>query len=218
MDAEFLERIENPRSRTLEQLFESAVENVEKQLREYGATDLDEWALKKIAYTYYYDWESDDPNYVFLLEDPGNLNGRHTREIQRIENLKDDYDPLSLVGIYRQFATTWFTETRNSDFIRRFLYTCSENDLIEFDDYWGDYVKSQRFFDDFYTTDIVKYRAPGSAVGSQEVRSSFSERLRPELETSTPTSSSRSGTVPGIPSRRNLPLNPSRTWLSTSRK
>jgi len=91
-----------------------------------------------------------------------------------------------LVGIYRQFATTWFTETRNSDFIRRFLTTCSENSLIDFDDYWGDYVKSQRFFDDFYMTDIVKYRAPGSAVRSQEVCSSFSEQLRPELETLDP--------------------------------
>jgi hypothetical protein len=38
MDAEFLERIENPRSRILEDLFESAVENVEEQLREYGAS------------------------------------------------------------------------------------------------------------------------------------------------------------------------------------
>lgn len=116
MDAEFLERIENPRSRILEELFESAVEKVEKQLREYDATNLDDWALRKIAYTYYYDWENDDPNYVFLLEDPGNLNDRHTRAVQRIEKLEDDYDPLSLVDIYRGFATTWFTETRNSDF------------------------------------------------------------------------------------------------------
>lgn len=145
MDAEFLERIENPRSRILEELFESAVENVEKQLREYGATNLDDWALRKIAYTYYYDWENDDPDYVFLLEDPGNLNDRHTRAVQRIEKLEDDYDPLSLVDIYRGFATTWFTETRNSDFFRRFLYTCSDSGLISFDDYWGDYVKSQRF-------------------------------------------------------------------------
>jgi hypothetical protein len=182
MDAEFLERIENPRSRILEELFESAVENVEKQLREYGATNLDDWALRKIAYTYYYDWENDEPNYVFLLEDPGNLNDRHTRAVQRIEKLEDDYDPLSLVDIYRGFATTWFTETRNSDFFRRFLYTCSDSGLISFDDYWGDYVKSQRFFDDFYMTDIVKYRAPGSAVGSPEVQFSFSEQLREELE------------------------------------
>lgn len=182
MDAAFLDRIENPRSRILEDLFESAVENVEQQLREYGATNLDDWALRKIAYTYYYDWENDDPDYIFLLEDPGNPNDRHTRDVRRIEKLKDDYDPLSLVDIYRGFATTWFTETRNSDFIRRFLYTCSDSGLISFDDYWGDYVKSQRFFDDFYMTDIVKYRAPGSAVGSPEVQFSFSEQLREELE------------------------------------
>ena len=43
-------------------------------------------------------------------------------------------------------------------------------------------MKSQRFFDDFYMTDIVKYRAPGSAVGSPEVQFSFSEQLREELE------------------------------------
>lgn len=183
MDAEFVNRIENPRSRTLEQLFERALENVEEQLRDYGATDQDEWALKKIAYTYYYNWDEDDPDYVFLLEDPGNLNERHTREIRRIEVLKDEFDPLALIDIYRRFATTWFIETRNSDFIRRFLYTCSENGLIEFDGYWGDYVRSQQFFDDFYMTDIVKYRAPGSAVGSPEVRASFSEQLGTELET-----------------------------------
>lgn len=186
MDAEFLERIENPRSRILKELFESAVENVREQLKEYGATGIDEWALRKIAYTYYYDWETDDPDYVFLLEDPGNLNQRHTREVRRIEALRDDYDPRSLVDIYRGFATAWFTETRNSDFIRRFLSTCSDNGLIEFGDYWGDYVKSQQFFDDFYMTDIVKYRAPGSAVGSPEVQFSFSEQLRGELETINP--------------------------------
>lgn len=186
MDAEFLERIENPRSRILEELLESAVENVEGQLREYGATDLDEWTLRKIAYTYYYDWEEDDPDYVFLLEDPGNLNQRHTRAIRRIEALKDDYDPLSLVDIYREFATSWFTETRNSDFIQQFLYTCRDNGLISFDDYWKDYVTSQRFFDDFYMTDIVKYRAPRSAVGSSEVRFSFAEQLRIELEALNP--------------------------------
>jgi hypothetical protein len=182
MNKEFLDRIENPRSRTLERLFESAVENVEEQLREYGATNVDEWALRKIAYTYYYDWEEDDPNYVFLLEDPGNLNQRHTRQVRRIAHLKDEYDPLSLIDIYRGFATTWFTETRNSDFIRQFLHTCSKNELLELKDHWRDYVRSGQFFDDFYMTDIVKYRAPGSAVGNQEVRSSFSEQLRDELE------------------------------------
>lgn len=31
-------------------------------------------------------------------------------------------------------------------------------------------------------TDIIKYRAPASAVGSQEVRQSFNEFVRPELE------------------------------------
>ena len=58
---------EPSRSRILEELFESAVENVEKQLHEHDATDFDDWELRKIAYTYYYDWENDDSNYVFLM-------------------------------------------------------------------------------------------------------------------------------------------------------
>jgi hypothetical protein len=186
MNADFLERIDQPRSLTLERLLDSAIENVDEQLREYGAHSVDDWALRKIAYTYYYDWEEDDPDYVFLLEDPGNLNQRHTREVRRIEALKEEHEPLDMVDIYRRFASTWFTETRNSDFMRKFLSTCDENGLIDADGYWKDYIRTQDFFDDFYMTDIVKYRAPGSAVGAQQVRSSFADQLRLELETIDP--------------------------------
>lgn len=182
MEGKYLDQLENPASRTLEQLFENAVAHVEEQLREYGATELDPWALRKIAFTYYYDWETDNPRFVFLLEDPGNLNKRHTREIRRIEHLKEEYDPRSLVDIYRRFATTWFTETRNADFSRQFVKICRDHGLIEFEGYWKQYFRSEEFFNDFYMTDIVKYRAPGSAVGSQEVRSAFSEQLRRELD------------------------------------
>lgn len=182
MNNQFIDRIETPSSRVLEDVFENAVQNVQGQLNEYGASDLDEWALRKIAFTYYYDWETDDPNYVFLLKDPGPLNERHTRELERIAQLKNGYEPRDLIEIYRQFATTWFVETRNADFMRRFVRTCATNDLIEPDDSWQDYVRSQAFFDDFYMSDIVKYRAERGAVGTRAVRASFSEFLRPELE------------------------------------
>lgn len=47
-------------------------------------------------------------------------------------------------------------------------------------------MKSRRFLNDFYMTDIVKRRAPGSAVGSQDIQASFSEQLRDELEAINP--------------------------------
>lgn len=65
--------------------------------------------------------------------------------------------------------------------MRRFVTTCAENDLIDPDTEWQDYVRSEAFFDDFYMTDIVKYRAERSAVGTPAVRASCSEFLRPEL-------------------------------------
>ena len=182
MDAEFLSQIENPRSHILEELLESAVTDVEEHQQTYDDVNLDEWAVRKMAFTYYYNWETDNPDFVFLLTDPGSIDERHMREAQRIAALKNEYDPLSLVDIYRNFATTWFTETRNSDFIGTFLATCNEMDLIAYENYWKDYIRSREFFNDFYMTDIVKYRAPRSTVGSPEVQVSFSEQLREELE------------------------------------
>lgn len=182
MNPDYLEQLERPSSSNLEALLETATDSVEEQLAEFGADGIDDSALRKMACAYYYDWEEDDPNYVFLLKDPGSLNQRHTNAVRRLEALPEDYDPRSLVDIYRGLAKTWFTDTRNSDFMRRFLSLCRTNDLISFDSYWGDYVNSNEFFDDFYMTDIIKYRAPGSAVGSPEVDIAFREQLRPELE------------------------------------
>lgn len=63
---------------------------------------------------------------------------------ERIEQLKGAYDPRDLIAIYRQFATTWFVDTRNADFMRRFVTTCAENGLIDPDSAWQEYVRSVR--------------------------------------------------------------------------
>lgn len=114
MNEQFIDRLEQPRSLALEELFEAAVDNVTEQLREYGAKNVDEWALGKIAYTYYYDWEHDDPDVVFLLEDPGHLNQRHTRRVRRLEALQETYTPRAVLSCEASAAFSELLNATNS--------------------------------------------------------------------------------------------------------
>lgn len=182
MNPAFIEQIESPSAPVLQEVLDNAVQNVRAQVRADSSLDVDDWTLRKLAFTYYYDWNTDDPDYVFLLEDPGQVHERHTREVDRIAQLEEAYDPRELIAIYRAFGMSWFLETRNTDFMERFVATAAANDLIEPAGSWREYVRSQAFFADFYMADIVKYRAERSAVGAPAVRASFDEFLRAELE------------------------------------
>lgn len=176
MDGAYLDRIEHPTPRTLEQLRDEAIQNVKERLPERSVEVHDRSTLRKLAFTYYYDWESDDPTYTMMSEDPGGVQSRHTSDLLDFAELSDD--PLDQVSIYREFASRWLGSD-NLRFAESFFGACADAGIIEPDQSLHEYARSGEFFDDFYLTDVNKYRA--SATTAREIASLRAYFTAPEL-------------------------------------
>ena len=182
MNSEYLDRIEHPAPRTLEQLRDKAIQNVKETLPNRSVDVHDPAVFRKLAFTYYYDWESDDPSYMMVSEDPGGIQSRHTSDLIDFAELSGD-DPLEQVSIYRDFASRWLGSD-NTRFAESFFGACADEGLIGFDQSARAYARSGEFFDDFYLTDVNKYRA--SASTSREIGSLTAYFTAPELHTADP--------------------------------
>lgn len=182
MKSEYLDRIEHPEPRTLEQLRDKAIQNVKETLPNRSVDVHDPAVFRKLAFTYYYDWESDDPSYMMVSEDPGGIQSRHTSDLIDFAELSGD-DPLEQVSIYRDFASRWLGSD-NTRFAESFFGACADGGLIGFDQSARAYARSGAFFDDFYLTDVNKYRA--SASTSREIGSLTAYFTAPELRTADP--------------------------------
>lgn len=176
---EFLNRIEHPENPTLRSLLNEARETTRQRLGEWGFNEVAESTVRKLSYTYYHKPEQEDPRYVFLLQDPGGLQERHTEEIHRLDNIDEQSSGEALVDVFRQFPKSWLLRNRNSDFSERFFTTLAEHDLISLPATWREYLRDEKFYEDFYMTDVVKYRVDG--FNKTEEDASVNEFLREEL-------------------------------------
>ena len=183
LDREFVERIEYPENSVLQDLFSDAQQTTRDRLSKWGYSEVDDWLVRKMSYTYYYDHTTDDPDYVFLLQDPGGLQQRHTEELEAIQELPDEFSRRKLVSLYRQFAKSWLLR-RNEDFSERFFTALDDLGLISIEPSVEAYLRDGRFFDDFYMTDVVKYRTDG--FGKHHENASVDSFLREELRTIDP--------------------------------
>ena len=194
----YLNRIENPDHPAMQDLLATARENVRGQLLDEGAeeidegtlryrgTELDEQALTKFAYAFYYDWERDpSPKFVFLVQNPGPLvNRRHLDDEaeELLEAVDADNPYLTQVRINRGYLKDWLWR-RNGKFSENFFPLLSEHGLIEYESL--EHYLEGGFYADFALTDVVKYRVRTSAIdggrgGNAEV--SYEDFLAPELE------------------------------------
>lgn len=176
--AEFVNRIEHPDNEVLQELFDDAQQTTRDRLTEWGYPNVDDWIVRKMTYTYYYQPSTDDPDFVFLLQDPGILQKRHTEELAAIHQLRDDFSTRQLVSAFRQFAKSWLLR-RNADFSKRFFTALDDLDVISVEQSWEAYLRDEHFFDDFYMTDVVKYRTDGFRKRHEEA--SVEAFLRDEL-------------------------------------
>jgi hypothetical protein len=180
MNREFVEQIEAPESLPLQRLQEEATEAVSNRLRQYDMEDVPEWVVRKLTWTYYHDWETDDPDFVFLLEDPG-IPGEHVvLETQEYAELGEDYDPHDAIQIDRRFGSRWLATRRYTDFTSEFVSVCESAGLVSPNVPWWRYLLSGAFFDDFYVADVIKYRGADARAG--DVKTAFSSCLLHELE------------------------------------
>jgi hypothetical protein len=129
----------------------------------------DEAVFRKLAFTYYYDWSTDTPDYMMMSEDPGSIGSRHTSDLIDFAELPDD-DPLAQVRLYRDFAVRWLASD-NYCFSETFFGTCAEAGLIDFDQPIRQYIRNEELYDDFSVTDANKYRA---SVTSSATRAALS--------------------------------------------
>lgn len=184
MNPQFLDRIEYPRPRRLEQLRDQAIKNVKSELPDRSVDVHNDAVFRKLAYTYYYDWSTDDPDFMMISEDPGDVGSRHTSDLIDFAELPED-DPLAQIGLYRDFAVRWLASD-NYRFSETFFGTCAEEGLITLSQSVRSYIQDEDIFDDFYVTDANKYR---SSVSSSVTRAALStaftttelEKMNPEL-------------------------------------
>jgi len=111
--------------------------------------------FRKFTFTYYYDWETDNPDFMMVSEDFGELNERHTSDLIAVAELPDD-EPLAQIAIYREFASRWLGRD-NPRFAETSFSACADEGLIDFEQTARTYARSSAWFDDFYLTDVNKY-------------------------------------------------------------
>jgi hypothetical protein len=180
MDPDFVRSIEHPDELQLQQLQESAWETVLEVLEGYDIRDIPDWVVRKMTYTYYHDWETDEPEYVFLLEDPGSPGAHVVLESEEYASLGEGCDPLDAIQVDRRFGARWLGTRRYTDFTSEFIEICESAGLISTSRPWWRYLLSGRFFGDFYMTDVIKYR--GVNAGTGDINTAFSSHLIHELE------------------------------------
>jgi len=173
-----LKQMDNPDDPELRRLQSDAKEHVEEVAHAAGLFP-DKHAIRRLSYTYYYDWETDDPDFMLLLQDPGNLHKRHLEELQPENPLEGGCTRREQVHIYRQFAKSWLTG-RNADFSEQFFGTFDDHGLINLGAGWKDYITTERMFQDVYLGDVVKYRVDG--FGRSAERKSYAKFLEEEIE------------------------------------
>ncbi|AOW79813.1 hypothetical protein HTSR_0620 [Halodesulfurarchaeum formicicum] len=173
-----LSRIDTPSNPELQQLQQQAIDNVEEVLSDVGMAYSEE-LCRRLSYTYYYDWETDDPDYVLLVQDPGNLQERHLSELRPENPLTGNWTARKQISVYRAYGQSWLTG-RNADFSERFFGTLADHGLISLPNGWEDYINSGALYRDFYLGDVVKYRVDG--FGSSAERSSYEALLEGELK------------------------------------
>jgi len=173
-----LSQIDQPTHPKLQELQSAAIDNVEDVLKNAGISRREE-VCRRLSYTFYYDWEVDDPDYVLLVQDPGNLHERHLSELEPNNPLTGECSTREQISIYRAFAQSWLTG-RNADFSERFFQTLAKHNLISLSNGWEQYINSEQLYHDFYLGDVVKYRVDGFGSAAEQV--SYQNLLEEELQ------------------------------------
>lgn len=185
LDAGFVRGIEQPEHSVLDDALTEACNLTTQRLNQMGFSNPEPWLVRKVAFAYFYDWERDSPDFAFVLPDPGNLGKEYTQEVRDLRAAGPDIPILQQVSFYRDLAKDWFLNHR-TDFPGEFFPVLQSMGIIDYSNSWREYIQSGEFFDDFYMTDVVKYRVAGGSTSSLE-EWAFRRHLKQELSTISPT-------------------------------
>lgn len=193
-----LDQIEHPSHPALQNLLATARDNVVDQLRTDGATVRDDGTvayrdavlgdaeLTKFCYTFYYDWEAaDDPQYMFLVQNPGELvSARHLDDeaAELVAAVTSDTPYRDQVRVNRGYLKDWLWR-RNRRFAGNFFPRLDAHNLIDIDGV--EPYLDDGFYNDFVLTDLVKYRVATKHIDADpggNAEASFDAFLQPELD------------------------------------
>jgi len=176
---ELIGRIDTPDHPTLRTLQQQAIDEIRPIIADADIPEVSEGVIRRLSYTYYYDWETDDPEYIWLVQDPGNLRDRHLSELRGANPIADGCSPREQISVYRQFGKSWLTGGRNEDFSERVLTALDELGLIDLGGSWRAYLNRVNFYRDIYLGDVVKYRTDD--FGQRAERISYTAFLEEEI-------------------------------------
>lgn len=174
-----LDEIDDPAAPDLRELQRDAMAATRDVLAAADIHKVSEGVIRRLSYTYYFDWETDDPEYMLLVQDPGSLQERHLEELRGSNPLADGCSKRDQIQVYRAFGESWLTG-RNSDFSKQFFGALAGFGLIDLGAGWEGYITSGQLYHDFYLADVVKYRADGFGTRVEDV--SYDQYLRREIE------------------------------------
>lgn len=179
-DSTFIQDIEHPDDPTLQQALSEACNSTREKLQQMGFTSPEEWLVRKVAFAYFFDWKADSPDYALVLPDPGNIGKQQQNEIRHLQSTGPDISYEDQVDFYRSVAKKWYLN-HPTDFPEEFLSLARTHGLIQYADDWQTYIRSDDFFDDFYMTDVLKYRVDGYPTDGGWESSAFYRQLKREL-------------------------------------
>lgn len=181
MNPEFIQKIKHP-SGDLRFIQQKAQINVKQQLHRWGydVGDISRERILDMSFTYRFDWEEDNPRHMLILQDPGPFGSdRHKNMWEQSENLDNDINPIKSVSRDRWIAKKWLEETAKQ-FSDAFLQECVDTGIINEIDNIDNYIDNGRFFDDFYYTNVIKYR--DDTHDSKHRIESYAEYIDKEIE------------------------------------
>lgn len=178
MNEQFIRQIENPSSPQQQTLYEQGLEITKDRLEKHSIEGLEDTTLTRLNYTYYHNWKRNDPDFFFLIRDPGKPGDHVVSEAVEIDRTEEILD---LIDIYQRIGARWLMGRNYATFIREFLRVCEQKDLVELTTDWWEYVLTGSFFDDFYMTDVVKYRIDEDPTDS-DLQDCFTSYLFPEID------------------------------------
>lgn len=174
-----LEQIDDPEHPVLRDQLSAAMQQSRQILDGTAIPEVTDGVVRRLSYTYYYDWETDDPDYMLLVQDPGNLHTRHLDELRGTNPLADGCSYRDQIHTYRQFGKSWLSG-RNKDFSKQFFGALASHGVIDLEADWQRYLASDQLYRDFYLGDVMKYRADGFGRRAEDI--SYTQYLEAEIQ------------------------------------
>lgn len=136
--------------------------------------DCKECPFRQNGFTFYVN-HAFNYEFMLLLQNP-NLEGKDREESREVEKA---HTPDERVKIHQRYISKWFLST-NKRFMERFLEEYKRCGILDYEDF-EKYIEDHLFFNDFYVTDLIKYRCKTTDIKIEHLEHAMHEHLIDEV-------------------------------------